>query len=163
MRRPLFILALSCLGVVSVCAVFLILWNYQAVGFLTLGGVIIIAAIVMLMTKPAPIVFNYGALLHIIPCHLLSGSDVQGGIDTDVSLNENGMSVAVNGNRPYVLFKCPYSKVEIINVADDMAVLVRVYIDGMPVVYGFRANRKLKARVLADVLSAKCHNVDGVE
>lgn len=163
MRRPLFILALSCLGVVSVCAVFLILWNYQAVGFLTLGGVIIIAAIVMLMTKPAPIVFNYGALLHIIPCHLLSGSDVQGGIDTDVSLNENGMSVAVNGNRPYVLFKCPYSKVEIINVADDMAVLVRVYINGMPVVYGFRANRKLKARVLADVLSAKCHNVDGVE
>lgn len=163
MRRPLFILALSCLGVVSVCAVLLILWNYQAVGFLTLGGVIIIAAIVMLMTKPAPIVFNYGALLHIIPCHLLSGSDVQGGIDTDVSLNENGMSVAVNGNRPYVLFKCPYSKVEIINVADDMAVLVRVYINGMPVVYGFRANRKLKARVLADVLSAKCHNVDGVE
>lgn len=163
MRRPLFILALSCLGGVSVCAVLLILWNYQAVGFLTLGGVIIIAAIVMLMTKPAPIVFNYGALLHIIPCHLLSGSDVQGGIDTDVSLNENGMSVAVNGNRPYVLFKCPYSKVEIINVADDMAVLVRVYINGMPVVYGFRANRKLKARVLADVLSAKCHNVDGVE
>lgn len=163
MRRPLFILALSCLGVVSVCAVLLILWNYQAAGFLTLGGVIIIAAIVMLMTKPAPIVFNYGALLHIIPCHLLSGSDVQGGIDTDVSLNENGMSVAVNGNRPYVLFKCPYSKVEIINVADDMAVLVRVYINGMPVVYGFRANRKLKARVLADVLSAKCHNVDGVE
>lgn len=163
MRRPLFILALSCLGVVSVCAALLILWNYQAVGFLTLGGVIIIAAIVMLMTKPAPIVFNYGALLHIIPCHLLSGSDVQGGIDTDVSLNENGMSVAVNGNRPYVLFKCPYSKVEIINVADDMAVLVRVYINGMPVVYGFRANRKLKARVLADVLSAKCHNVDGVE
>lgn len=163
MRRPLFILALSCLGVVSVWAVLLILWNYQAVGFLTLGGVIIIAAIVMLMTKPAPIVFNYGALLHIIPCHLLSGSDVQGGIDTDVSLNENGMSVAVNGNRPYVLFKCPYSKVEIINVADDMAVLVRVYINGMPVVYGFRANRKLKARVLADVLSAKCHNVDGVE
>lgn len=163
MRRPLFILALSCLGVVSVCAVLLILRNYQAVGFLTLGGVIIIAAIVMLMTKPAPIVFNYGALLHIIPCHLLSGSDVQGGIDTDVSLNENGMSVVVNGNRPYVLFKCPYSKVEIINVADDMAVLVRVYIDGMPVVYGFRANRKLKARVLADVLSAKCHNVDGVE
>ena len=95
--------------------------------------------------------------------YLLSGSDVQGGIDTDVSLNENGMSVAVNGNRPYVLFKCPYSKVEIINVADDMAALVRVYINGMPVVYGFRANRKLKARVLADVLSAKCHNVDGVE
>lgn len=163
MKRPLCILAFSCLAVVSVCALLLIFWNYQAVGFLTLGGIIIIAAIIMLMTKPAPIEFDYGALLHIVPCYLLSGSDVHNGIDTDVSLNENGISVAVNGNRPYVLFKCPYSDVEIINVADDMAVLVRVYINGMPVVYGFRANRKLKACVLADVLSAKCHKVDGVE
>lgn len=163
MKRLLYILSVSCLAVVSVCALLLIFWNYQAVGFLTLGGVIIIGAIIMLMTNPAPIVFDYGKLLHIIPCHLLSGSDIQTGIDTDVSLNENGISVAVNGAKPYVLFKCPYSAIDIINVADDMAVLVRVHINDMPVVYGFRATRKLKACVLSNVLLAKCHRVDEVE